>query len=400
MRILIVHEALAGGGGVESYLSAVIPALRRRGHAVAFLHQNTESEMGPTRLDFDGVPRASVADEGLDTAVGRMLDWGADVCFSHNLRSLDVEERLLATATVVKMMHGYFGTCISGQKAHAFPRVVPCGREFGAACVALYLPRRCGQLRPMTLVRQHAWASRQNALFDDYAAVVVASDHMANEYRRHGAPAVTTAPLFSTEPLAREPRPAPDPPVLLFAGRMTHLKGGETLIRAAARANPWLPRPLRLVFAGDGPEQARWRELAATFGVDAAFPGWVTGSARTAAFRSASLVALPSLWPEPFGLVGLEAAAHGVPAVAFDVGGVRQWLRDGFSGLAVSPAGDEEELGRAIADLLNAPGELDRLGAGAWQVASELTIDAHVDILERVFARACQAGVDGVSGAC
>ncbi len=390
MRILIAHEAAAGGGGVESYLAALIPALAARGHQLAFLHHNPRSEQGPTRLAHAGMTAVSVSDDGLDVAVDRMRAWRPEVCFSHNMRQLDVEERLASEWPVVKMMHGYFGTCIGGQKAHAFPGVVPCRREFGPPCLALYLPRRCGRRRPLAMIEQYGWASRQRALFDRYAQVVVASRHMADEYGRHGIAAdrLTTAPLFSTE---REPVSARTLPALstvVFAGRMTRIKGGAVLVSAAAIANRLMPLPLRLIFAGEGPEQERWRDLAVRLGVNATFAGWVSGVERTAVLRSASIMALPSLWPEPFGLVGLEAAVHGVPAVAFDVGGIREWLQDDVGGRIVREIDSAPALGRMIAAMCSTPGELTRLGDGAGRVARALSIDAHLDILERVFSRA------------
>jgi glycosyltransferase involved in cell wall biosynthesis len=387
MRILIVHEALAGGGGVETYLAAVMPALARRGHRLAFLHLNSASDDGPSTLAVPDVPRASVADDGLDAAVAKMLAWAPDVCFSHNMRSLDVEERLAAALPVVKMMHGYFGTCVSGQKSHSFPFVVPCTRAFGPACLAHYLPRHCGQLAPLRMVSEYRWASRQQALFNRYAHIVVASNHMREEYVRHGAANVTTAPLFGSEALAGV-RPLPLIPTVLFAGRMTALKGGDVLIRAVRQAMRIMGGPVRLLMAGDGPRRERWRELASTRGVPVEFTGWVTGALRTKYIRDASVAALPSLWPEPFGLVGLEAAAHGVPAVAFDVGGVREWLRDGINGVLVPERGDAEALGRALARLLSSRDDLERLGAGALKAAAEMSEPAHVGVLERVFAQA------------
>ena len=390
MRILIAHEAAVGAGGVESYLAALMPALAARGHQVAFLHHNPRSEDGPTRLSHPGMPAVSVSDDGLDGAVDQMRAWRPDVCFSHNMGPLDVEARLASEWPVIKMMHGYFGTCISGQKAHAFPGVVPCAREFGPPCLALFLPRRCGQRRPLAMLEQYSWASRQRALFDRYAQVVVASRHMAGEYGRHGigADRLTVAPLFPTEREPASARPLPVDHTVLFAGRMTRIKGGASLVRAAAAANRLMPLPLRLVFAGDGPEQPRWRELAVRLGVTATFTGWVTGADRTAVLRSASILAMPSLWPEPFGLVGLEAAVHGVPAVAFDVGGIRTWLQDDVGGRIVREIDNAGALGRTIAAMCSTPGELARLGDGARRAARALSLDAHLDILERVFSRA------------
>lgn len=392
MRILIAHEAPAGGGGVESYLAAIMPALLARGHEVAFLCDKSLAQEGPTRLD-GLTPVVSVADSGLSPAMERMRAWRPDVSFCHNMRELEVDERLMSLGPVVKMMHGYFGTCVGGQKAHAFPGVKACSREFGLPCLGIYLPRRCGQLRPALMIEQFRWASRQHRLFDRYAHVVVASGHMAREYARHGlgADRLTAAPLFATAPSTLAPRTPPSEPTVLFLGRMTRLKGGDVLIRAAAHAARLLGKPVRLLFAGNGPAEQPWREMARRLNVAATFHGWVAGDDRTAVLRSASLIAVPSLWPEPFGLVGLEAAVHGVPAVAFDVGGIGEWLHDDVNGRLVGEAGSSTALGSAMAQMLTGTLELARLGQGAIRVASELTLAAHLDSVENVLTRAARS---------
>ena len=56
---------------------------------------------------------------------------------------------------------------------------------------------------------------------------------------------------------------------------------------------------------------------------------WLTAAATAEALDQTDLLLVPSLWPEPFGLVGVEAARRGVPAVAFAVGGIPEWLIDG-----------------------------------------------------------------------
>src|SRR5581483_719469 len=91
--------------------------------------------------------------------------------------------------------------------------------------------------------------------------------------------------------------------------------------------------------------------------------------------------------PEPFGLVGLEAAREGLPAIAFDVGGVREWLRPGITGwLATGRIPTVSSLAAALWEAVSDPAELKRRGRAARQLAGEMSLNAHLDRLERVFA--------------
>jgi glycosyltransferase involved in cell wall biosynthesis len=387
MRILISNEALAGGGGVETYLSTVIPALRDRGHDLGVLHHNSAAEQGPTRIAPQGVWNVSVEDEGAERAFARAREWRPDVCFAHNMQYLDVEHRIVRTWPVVKMMHFYVGTCVSGQKAHTFPGVTPCSRQFGPACVALYLPRRCGRLRPGVLASQYRWASRQHAMLREYRAVVVASEHMAGEYARHGIEAgrLHTVPLFASD--ACHSHVPPIDGQVVFLGRLTGIKGASVLLRAVAAASLRLDRRVPVVIAGVGPELSNLRSLAATLKVNATFTGWIDARGRRDLLARAALVAVPSLWPEPFGLAGLEGAAFGVPAVAFDNGGIAQWLTDGVNGRLVPRDAGVAGLSEAIVSILSDDHEHRRLSRGAHATAARLSMDAHVTSIERILSR-------------
>jgi glycosyltransferase involved in cell wall biosynthesis len=390
MRILVAHEAADSAGGAEAYLAAVIPELRRRGHAVAAVHHRRRSSRAPGSWCDAAEWTAGIEEEGLTESVRRASDWSPDACFSNNMGPLDFEAELLHRWPVVKMMHGYFGTCVSGLKTQRYPSVHACSRRFGPACLALYGPRRCGRLALTDMVRGYTWAERQRSFFTKYAAVGVPSGHMRSEYERNGVPLdhLEVLPLFSTiAPLARAGTSPADGPVV-FIGRMTTLKGGDVLVRAVAQAGRSAGRNVRLVMMGDGPQRLEWMQLASSLGVDATFPGWLVPADRDAVLSTAALLAVPSVWPEPFGLVGLEAASFGVPAVAFDSGGVRDWLRNGESGLLVDPAAGARGLAAAVERVLCDVQLRSRMGERAIAVAREMSVAAHVDRLEAVLARA------------
>ena len=386
MRILLANESRAGAGGVETYLSATAEELRRRGHEVALLFANSAAEAGATFIATED--SWSVADSGLPAVLRHLRKWRPDVCFAHNMRELAIEEALLHEAPVVKMMHGYFGTCVSGQKAFLAPAATACARICGPACLLHYAPRRCGRRRPVEIVRNYQWAARQRALFPKYRSMVVASEHMRGEYMAHGIAAdrVQAIPLFAVQ----STRPSGDSRSVdvLFLGRMTELKGPALLLDALKRTSRVLGRRVSIVMAGEGPLRERLRDSSAeTVGLDAAFPGWVGPRARTELFGRTAVLAVPSVWPEPFGLVGLEAAAFGIPSVAFDVGGIREWLTDDVNGRLI-PAGDTAAMSDAITTLLRDPLERARLGAGAHAAVARFSPDAHLSKLEAVLDRA------------
>ena len=385
MRILVVNDGLSDVGGVQSYLDCVLPGLVARNHTVAIVHC---SDSG--RPDVRAVNRqfeSFMFHDGLPGGLASIRAWAPDVCFSHNVNDLTLEQALLDSFPVVKFMHGYFGTCVGGQKIHAFPTPVPCKRAFGPACLALYLPRHCCRWDPSTLVTYWRWTSAQHKLLASYRTIVVASQHMRAEFERNGVDAgrIVVNPLFSTIQPCREVLAAPSEPTVIFLGRMTSLKGGDLLIDAIDIARRRLGRPIHLVMAGDGPRRSEWEARAARLQVTCTFPGWLAPEARQAWLARASVAALPSTWPEPFGLVGLEAAAVGVPTVAFDVGGISEWLRHDVNGVAVPGPPSAASFGEALAAVLGDRARLAALRSGARALADDMPPGAHLNRLEAIF---------------
>jgi glycosyltransferase involved in cell wall biosynthesis len=97
---------------------------------------------------------------------------------------------------------------------------------------------------------------------------------------------------------------------------------------------------------------------------------------------------MSSLWPEPFGAAGLEAMRHGLPVVAFDAGGIREWLLDGINGFLI-PWMDRRAFAEKLDALLLDKALARNLGEAGRQLADErYNFDAYLDGLECLFARA------------
>src|SRR5688572_30052319 len=398
MRIAIVNWSNRRFGGTGTYLSTLLPALRTAGHDIALWHEvedPIDKELLPTP---SGMPVWSVSALGLDAALDNLRAWTPDVLYAHGLLDPAVEQHVLDLAPAVFFAHDYYGTCISGSKTFTNPRISPCDRRFGWPCLLQYYPRRCGGLSPITMLRQFRRQESRLELLSRYKAIVTHSGHMQREYLRHGLSATRVFNVsYGSDMSARGSdsvvvtRSASEPWRVLFVGRMDRLKGGQELLSALGLALERLGRGVRLSFAGEGPQRMSWERLAARVheqypGIEVEFLGWVSRTTLEDLYRRSDLFALPSLWPEPLSLAGLEAVRFGLPAVAFDVGGVSEWLKSDVNGvMAPGNPPTVEGLADAIVHALGDPQTHARLSQGARHMAGGFSFDTHLQLLLRVF---------------
>jgi glycogen(starch) synthase len=173
--------------------------------------------------------------------------------------------------------------------------------------------------------------------------------------------------------------PLPADPVVLAMGRMVPDKGFDLLVDAWPCVRDALPEA-RLVLAGDGPERAR----LAGDGVNTI--GWIAPEQVFSAVDAARVVAIPSRWNEPFGLVALDAAWRERPVVAARRGGLVDIVHHGRTGLLVEPERREDVAGALLA-LLTDHARAMAMGRAARQRACErFTLDRMVDAYEETYA--------------
>lgn len=126
-------------------------------------------------------------------------------------------------------------------------------------------------------------------------------------------------------------------PLLFFVGRLVYEKGVDLILRALPRVLERHPRAL-LVVSGTGPEEGPLRRLAGELGVAGRvhFTGHISDEERNTLYRAADVAVFPSRY-EPFGIVALEAMAHGLPVVAARTGGFAEVIDSGRTGLLFEP---------------------------------------------------------------
>jgi glycosyltransferase involved in cell wall biosynthesis len=388
LNILIASVARQIMGGVETYLRALISHLRRRGHRVTFAYELEAPEGTECVVEKS----AEAVWLGATNAIGGLPR--PDVVLLNGLLSARLEERVIRWAPTAYFAHTFLGTCVSGTKRWSRPASRVCKKRFGLGCLVHYLPHGCGSGNLIAALGQYSDQRRRLENIHMSRALVVASNYMAEEYRHHDVTKnVYVLPYFvepGTWPLRKELTEAF---TLLFVGRVTELKGLDLLVTAARRVADASGHECRVVVAGNGPRLSDAETLAARLGVPFEAHGWVSQNRRDELLQRATLLVIPSTWPEPFGLVGLEAGRYALPTVAFPVGGIGEWLHPGVNGELASRPGDSDALADAV---LVATAERKRYAGlvdGARREIERFSPDAHLSELLTVLEQVAAADV-------
>jgi phosphatidylinositol alpha-mannosyltransferase len=197
------------------------------------------------------------------------------------------------------------------------------------------------------------WCRWVNRRLDARIAVSTAARDFATHY--HPAPFVVVPNGVWLPPAAarRPPRPPGRPARVLFVGRGDEPRKGFAVLTEAMRRLAQAA-PGAFVLEAVGPATPR---------------GPVSEADLAAAYAAADVGVVPSLGGESFGLVALEALAHGVPVVASRIRGYADWL-DGAGVGELVPPGDPAALAGALAGLLADPERHARCAQAALALAA------------------------------
>ncbi|NHD15802.1 MULTISPECIES: glycosyltransferase [Actinopolyspora] len=390
MRIDLVSEhasplaALGGAdsGGQNVHVAELARGMARTGHEVV-VHTRRDSPELPSRVEAvpgvtvehvrAGPPRAVPKDELLphmpEFGSGLAERWAAeppDIVHAHFWMSGLAARRGLSGLSVPLV-----------QTFHALGRVKR---------------RHQGAKDPSPAEREQLESELARAV----DLVVATCSDEVNELGGMGVPPERTAVVPCGIDLAKfvprgVPRPRGDRYRVLSIGRIVERKGVDTVIEALAGVPD-----AELLVAG-GPDRTRWStdpeiERLSRCAEDAGvsdrvrFLGPVAHDEAPALYRSADVV-VSAPWYEPFGTVPLEAMACGTPVIVTSVGGHRDTVLDGETGVLVPPR-DSAELAREMRDLLRDPRRRAAMGAaGARRVRARYGWDRLVRETESVYHR-------------
>ncbi len=362
-HLLFISRFAGSNGGIEGYQRDMARLLRGNGFTVDFAW--LESGRDPEKFlpAFD-------ANMTLDDALRRPDAY--DLVVVHKLFDLDklraVQEHFRHTALFV---HDHDIYCPRHHYYTPFGRT-NCHRRFqtlrcGFCAFASHPKHWEGGLKAYAKSLFRDFPKRLE-IFKGFPKIAVLSDFMRRNLVLNGfdndkitiiPPCVELAD-GKTEPLPKRPIQ------LLFSGQLIRGKGLDILLEALPKAKA----DFHLDVMGAGSDLPLLQSIVEKNGLqeNVTFLGWI--SDKTAVYQQHDVLLMPSRWQEPFGLVGIEAAAHGLPIVAFDLGGIHEYVRNNVNGFLI-PEYDVDGFIAAIDRLAADPELLLKMGRESQAVVRE-----------------------------
>ncbi len=340
MRIAIISPPWlpvppSGYGGTEAVLDTLARALQAAGHDVLLYATGDSRCPVEVRFTYDrarGVAGGGTAAElrQVVDAYRTVLDWGADVVHDHTLAGPLYAERFPQLA-VVTTNHG------------------PFDGDLGALYAAV------GERVPVIAISKHQASTARGVPIE---AVI-----------HHGV-----------EP-AHFPLGTGSGGYAVFLGRMCPEKG----VAGAARIARAAGIPLRIAAKMREPRELDYfhREVQPLLGGDVEYVGEVGGDDKLELLGDALCLLNPIAWPEPFGMVMIEALACGTPVVTTPCGAAPEIVDDGVTGFV---RGDEPSLARALGEVAHLDRDRCRRAVKERFSAARLAAD-HLDVYRRHIGR-------------
>lgn len=173
---------------------------------------------------------------------------------------------------------------------------------------------------------------------------------------------------------------------LLFVGRLDRIKGVNYLLRAFKIVHA-KNKLLKLVIVGDGPERKTLEELSNKLGINkfVEFVGTIDNDKIDNYYKNAITVVIPSIYPETGPLVALEAMNYSKPIIAFGVGGLLDFVKNGANGFLVENC-DINSFADKINFILRNKKIADKMGENGRKMLEEKwSKEKHIDKLINIY---------------
>ncbi|MDC1226295.1 glycosyltransferase family 4 protein [Algibacter sp.] len=394
MNILHLNDKIEISGGVEIYINNLIELMpayninpfwigiyKYKNYFKALQFKNPESE------------NLSFSFENLVKYITEFVEENnIDIIHIHSLNNPKLIEACFKIAPVVRSMHEPRMVCPGQGKFWRHSESI-CNKPFSAHCLVHAYTQGCVNRNPKRL-----FDAFKNTYFETriasrkYAKIIVMSEYMRSLALEVGIANsnISLNPLFTPSFAIEDDNY--DKNILkkrvLFVGRLSKTKGVHYFIQLGINI---LKTEKDVVFdlVGEGHDKSYFLSLIPENVKNLfIFHGWKNKTEIDKIIRNSYLMIFPSIYPEAFGISGIEAMMRGKPVVGFDVGGVSTWLKNSETGY-LAPVKDIDGLTEKTVLLLNDQNLYKKMSTASRAVAlREFSTDKHMYKLLEIYKKA------------
>jgi glycosyltransferase involved in cell wall biosynthesis len=367
MKILFINTTGGYFGGVEQNIALAAKGLTLAGHKCYFA---CVKNSGIDQRQFDSlfIKTWLVSSNSLSEIVNEI---SPDVFYLHKWDHIEEILNVKGTKRLVRMIHDHDLYCPRKHKYYTFSRKI-CTHRCGLICYAdlAFLERKEGKMG-LVSIRKKIVEMKRNKSVDTF---LVGSNYMKKELERNSFnPATIKLLPPCVQGSSQALQSFPTQPSILFVGQLIKGKGVDILLNAYELLIKELDTPIPLHIIGRGNEEEALQQSISesTFSSSITFHGWVAHDHLSTYYDASTVVVVPSRWPEPFGMVGVEAMLRERPVIGANVGGIPDWIDDGENGFLVPP-NDPEALCKALISLVRDLERAKRMGKTGKRMAKDL----------------------------
>jgi glycosyltransferase involved in cell wall biosynthesis/MoaA/NifB/PqqE/SkfB family radical SAM enzyme len=391
MRILLQNQYDNYLGGVETYFQLLVDALIEKGHEVITLYTKSGIKPSDTKKGYKAfyLPNLDLPEHDYFSK-SKHAALKKDILY---LNSIVVKEKphvihlnnthyprhynfLAGRVPIVHTVHDFFHCCPALLKMLSESI---CQKPFGAWC----FKNRCISWKSVNDLQKFKITCLNRNAMRNFKKLLVTTEFMRDTLINDGFDGdnVQELPLFIRDWEYNSDYTNDN--IIVYAGRLAEEKGVSHFIHMlkALKVN------YKAFIIGDGPQKEECINLVNIMGLDniVQFTGFLSRNSIREYFEKSSVIVIPSVWPEPFCLVGIEAMACSRPVVAYGTGGISSWLSDNYNGF-IAPRGDIRGLAHRVETLLKNKRLAEDMGRnGHKQFCKRFTKDKHISALLSVY---------------
>lgn len=388
MKILLQNQYDNFLGGVETYFQLLVNTLIEQGHEVIAVYTKSGIKSNNIKKGYKAfyLPNLDLPEHDYFIK-SKQIELRKDILFLNNIVLTEKPHIIHLNNThypkeynflsrhvpIMHTVHDFFHCCPTLLKM--FPDKTICQKPFGIQC----FKGGCISAKSINNLQKFKTSCLNRNAMKSFKKLLVTTEFMRETLINEGfnENSVQEIPLFVKDWKCNTEYPSDH--IIVYAGRLAEEKGVLHFIHMLKA----LSVNYKAFIIGDGPQSEECKNLVKTMGLAdrVQFTGFLSRNSIKDYFNRSSIIVIPSLWPEPFCLVGIEAMECARPVVAYGVGGIFSWLKDSYNGFIV-PRGDIQGLAKRVESLLKDKTLAHDMGKnGRRFFKEEFTKDRHVSSL-------------------